>query len=219
MTFPACSESIRNAFACKRARVRVRRAVRRLLARRCCRSARGQSSRSSSATSASRACSAPKPARSSATCRSRSATASTDEKDLGRGQGAVRDRLLSRRAPRGAGRRADRLRAGAADDQLDHLRRQQGIRHRHDQEGAEGHRHRRGADLRPLGARARRAGAEAPVHHARQVRGQRADDGHAAGAQPRRDQLHDRRRRFGEDRADQHRRRQGVHGEAAAVAR
>ena len=142
-----------------------------------------------------------------------------DEKDLRRGQGAVRDRLLSRRAPRGAGRRADRHRAGAADDQLDHVRRQQGIRHRHAQEGAEGHRHRRGAHLRPLGARARRAGTEAPVHHARQVRGQRADDGHAAGAQPRRDQLHDRGRRFGEDRAHQHRRRQGVHREAAAVAR
>ena len=110
-------------------------------------------------------------------------------------QGAVRDRLLPRRAPRGAGRRARRHRAGAADDQLDHVRRQQGIRHRHDQEGAEGHRHRRGAHLRPLGARARRTGAEAPVHHARPVRGEGADDGDAAGAQPRRDQLHDRRRR------------------------
>ena len=33
--------------------------------------------------------------------------------------------------------------AGAADDQLAHVRRQQGIRHRHGQEGAEGDRHRR----------------------------------------------------------------------------
>ena len=49
------------------------------------------------------------------------------------------------------------------------IRRQQGIRHRHAQEGAEGHRHRRGADLRPLGARPRRAGNEAPVHHARRA--------------------------------------------------
>ncbi len=99
------------------------------------------------------------------------------------------------------------------------VRRQQGIRHRHDQEGAEGHRHRGGAHLRPLRARPRRAGAEAPVHHARQVRGERPDDRHAAGAQPRGDQLHDRRRRVGEDRAHQHRRQQGVHREAAALAR
>ena len=50
------------------------------------------------------------------------------------------------------------------------VRRQQGIRHRDDQEGAEGHRARRGPHLRPLGARPRRAGAEAPVHHARPLR-------------------------------------------------
>ena len=50
------------------------------------------------------------------------------------------------------------------------VRRQQGIRHRHAEEGAEGHRHRRGAHLRPLGARPRRAGDEAPVHHARPLR-------------------------------------------------
>ena len=88
-------------------------------------------------------------------------------------QGVVRDRLLPRRAHRGAGRHPGRHRAGAADHQLAHVRRQQGVRHRHDQEGAEGHRHRRGAHLRPLGARPRGAGAEAPVHHARQVRGER----------------------------------------------
>ena len=41
---------------------------------------------------------------------------------------------------------------------------QQGIRHRHAEEGAEGDRPRRGADLRPVGARPCRAGNEAPVH-------------------------------------------------------
>ena len=97
-----------------------------------------------------------------------------DEKAAAGGQGAVRHRLLSRRAPRGAGRRADRHRAGAPDDQPDRLRRQQGIRHRHAQEGAEGDRHRRGAHLRPLRARPRRAGNEAPVHHARPLRGEGA---------------------------------------------
>ncbi len=137
--------------------------------------------------------------------------------NLRRGEGALCHRVLSRRPPGGAGRRAGCRRAGASDDQLAHVRRQQGVRHRHDPQGAEGHRHLGSADLRPLVARARRAGAEAPVHHARPVRGERADDRHAAGAQPRRDQLHDRRGRFDEDRADQHRRRQGVHGKAAAV--
>ena len=86
------------------------------------------------------------------------------------GQGVVRDRVLPRRAHRGAGRHPGRDGAGAADHQLAHVRRQQGIRHRHDQEGAEGDRHRRGAHLRPLRARPRRAGVEAPVHHPRQVR-------------------------------------------------
>ncbi len=66
------------------------------------------------------------------------------------------------------------------------IRRQQGIRHRHAQEGAEGHRPRRGADLRPFGARSRRAGDEAAVHHPGQVRGAGHDHGDAAGAQPRR---------------------------------
>ena len=45
----------------------------------------------------------------------------------------------------------------------------------------------------------------------------RADDGHAAGAQPRRDQLHDRRRRDRQHRAHQHRRQQGVHREASCA--
>ena len=45
------------------------------------------------------------------------------------------------------------------------------------------------------------------------------DHGHAAGAQPRRDQLHDRGRRGGQDRPHQHRRRAGVHREASCSAR
>ena len=45
---------------------------------------------------------------------------------------------------------------------------------------------------------------------------QRADHRHAAGAQPRGDQLHDRRRRNRQHRQDQHRRHQGVHRARAA---
>ena len=135
----------------------------------------------------------------------------------GRGQGAVRHRILPRRPHRGPGRRPGGHRAGAPDDLVPHVRRQQGIRQRHDQEGAEGRRHRRSAHLRPVRAGALGAGTEAPVHHARQVRGDRADHRHAAGTQSRRDQLQHRRRRHRQHRAHQHRRQQGVHGEAAAL--
>ena len=98
----------------------------------------------------------------------------------------------------------------------DRVLRQQGVRHRHAQEGAEGHRPRRGAHLRPLGARARRAGDQAPVHLPRPLRREGHDHGDAAGAQPRRDQLHDRGRRGGQDRPHQHRRHAGVQREGAA---
>ena len=89
MTSPDCSESAwqriavaRRGGASRRRNVTARLAAARcaaLAARRRVRRAR-RSSRSSSRTSASRACSAPKRARSSATCRSRSATRVDDEK-------------------------------------------------------------------------------------------------------------------------------------------
>ena len=103
------------------------------------------------------------------------------------GQGAVRDGLLPRRAARGARTSVlvvivqERPTISKVD-----LVRQQGIRHRHAEEGAEGDRRRRRAHLRPLGARPRRAGNQAPVPVARALRGEGHGDGHAAGAQPRR---------------------------------
>ncbi len=72
------------------------------------------------------------------------------------------------------------------------------------------------AHLRPLGARSRRAGNQAPVHQSRLLRGEGDHDGDAAGAQPRRGQLHDRGRRRRQDREDQHRRRPGISGSDAA---
>ncbi len=119
---------------------------------------------------------------------------------------------------RSGGRRAPRRRPGAADDQQGRDLRQQGIRHRHAEEGAEGDRRRRRAHLRPLRARPRRAGNEAPVPVARPVRGEGHGDGHAAGAQPGRHQHRDRGGRRVEDRADQHRRRERLQRERAARA-
>ena len=129
---------------------------------------RSRSSRSSSRTSASKACSAPRPAPCSATCRSRSATRMTDEKARAGDPRALRHRLLPGRAPRGRGRRAGRVRAGAPGDRADRLRRHEGIRPGQPCSKA----------LRELGlaegrifdkraARPRRAGAQAPVPVAR----------------------------------------------------
>ena len=131
------------------------------------------------------------------------------------GEGALRDRLLSRCSPRGARRRAGGRRAGTADDQLTDVRRQQGVRYRHDQESAERHRHCGSADLRPFRARPRGAGVEAAVHHARTLWRKGTNNGDAAGTQPCRPQLHHRGRRRREDRPNQHRRRESVHRKAA----
>ena len=181
MTFPDCSDRPRAGPADGPARL-VRSHARRIAARACCRCSsprcarpcpprrHGRSIRSRSG----------HPRRGRAAHRGRhhllvpadqGRRAGRRRKGRAGGEGVVRDRLLPRRPHRGAGRHAGRHRAGAADHQLAHVRRQQGVRHRHDQEGAEGDRHRRGAHLRPLGARSRGAGVEAPVHHARQVRG------------------------------------------------
>ena len=109
---------------------------------------------------------------SSSTCRSRSASASTTR----------RPRRRSRRCSRPASsatcgsRYEDGVLIVVVQERptisrID-VHRQQGIRHRHAEEGAEGHRPRRSAHLRPLRARPRRAGDEAPVHHARPLRRQ-----------------------------------------------
>ncbi len=71
-------------------------------------------------------------------------------------------------------------------------------------------------DLRPLAARPRGAGAEAPVPDARQVRRRRHDDRHAARAQSRQRDVQHQRRRRRDDQADPHRRQQDVRREAAA---
>ena len=89
---------------------------------------------------------------------------------------------------------------------------------RYAEEGAEGDRRRRRAHLRPLRARSRRAGNEAPVPVARPVRGEGHGDGHAAGAQPGRHQHRDRRGRRVEDRADQHRRGERLQREPSCSA-
>ncbi len=83
----------------------------------------------------------------------------------------------------------------ARRDRRHHLRRRQGVRQGRAQEGLARGRPRRVAHLRPLAARARGAGAQAPVPVARQVRGHGHHDRHAAGAQPSRHQLQGRRGR------------------------
>jgi outer membrane protein insertion porin family len=81
------------------------------------------------------------------------------------------------------GRHPRRHGAGAPDHQLAHVRRQQGVRHRDDQEGAAGDRHRRGAHLRPL--RLDRAEQELKRQYITRGKyaGERAGHGDAAGAQ------------------------------------
>ena len=64
---------------------------------------------------------------------------------------------------------------GAAGDRADRLHRHEGIRQDDQvQEGPARAGHRRGPHLRPRAARPRRAGAQAPVPHARQVRARRS---------------------------------------------
>ena len=155
----------------------------------------GDRRRSSSRTSASRACSAPRRARSSPTCRSRSATRIDDEKAAQAvkalfATGFFRDVrlevedgvLLVIVQERPTISKVDI--SGNKEFDTDTLKKAL------KEIGA-----RRGAHLRPLGARPRRAGDEAPVHLARPLRGEGHGDGHAAGAQPRRHQHHDRGRR------------------------
>ena len=151
------------------------------------------------------------PARCSTICRSRSVISIDDEKASAAvkalyATGFFRDVRLE-----AEGRRAGRHRPGAADDQPDRYRRHQGVREGHAEEGAQGHRCRRVAHFRPVRTRSRRTGTQAAIHQSRVLRREDHDDGNAAGAQPRRDQLQCRRRRRCQDRRHQHRRHAGIH--------
>ena len=178
----------------------------------------GHSSRSSSRTSASKACSAPRPAPSSATCRSRSASAST-----------------TRRPPQAV--KALYATGFFRDVRLEA---QGGVLVVSVQERPTISRSRSSATRNSTPRRCKKALKEIGIAEARIfdrsaldraeqemkrqyiTRGKYAakvhDHGDAAGAQPRRDQLHDRGRRVRQDRADQHRRQQGVHRARAARA-
>ena len=231
MMFPDCSDrrrcglragAIRHARRAPRASSRRSRAAR---ARRCALvraglpPRRGPSIRSPCATSRSKACSAPRPAPSSPICRSRSASASTTR----RSREAVK-------ALYATGFFRDVRIEAQGDVLVVIVQERPTIRSLTFVGNKEFDTDTIKKALKDVGIAEARIFDRSALERAEQelkrqyiTRGKyaatRADHGHAAGAQPRRDQLHDRRRRHRQHRAHQHRRQQGVHREAAALAR